>query len=120
MRHQAILATALLALPVTAHAQFTRAGPPADIVAMPGRPDVSPNLSNDRRDIRRSIREGRRSGDISRAEARSFRRDDAAIGSLADRFSSDGLSLSEQAELQSRTEALRGLVNARRVRGGKP
>jgi hypothetical protein len=32
----------------------------------------------DRRDIRRSIREGQRSGDISRAEARSFRREDAA------------------------------------------
>jgi len=120
MRHQAILAAALLAHPIAAPAQFTQAGPPADIVAMPGQPDVSPNMSNDRRDIRRSIREGRRSGDISRVEARSFRRDDAAIGSLADRFASDGLSLSEQAELQSRTQALRGMVNARRVRGGKP
>ncbi|MCT8000622.1 hypothetical protein NZL82_01885 [Sphingomonas sanguinis] len=116
MRHQVIVAAALLALSTAAPAQFTQAGPPADGVAMPSQPSVR----SDRAAIRRSIREGRRSGDISRAEARSFRRDDAAIGSLADRFAADGLSLSEQAELQSRTEALRGMVNARRVRGGKP
>ncbi|WP_343526885.1 hypothetical protein [Sphingomonas sp.] len=116
MRHQAILAAAIVALPAAASAQFTQVGPPADIATMPNQPSVQA----DRAAIRRSIREGQRSGDISRAEARSFRRDDAAIGSLADRFAADGLSLFEKAELQSRTEALRGMVNARRVRGDKP
>ncbi|WP_294236177.1 hypothetical protein [uncultured Sphingomonas sp.] len=116
MKRYVILGVMTAALPTTAPAQFVSAGPPADILAMPGQPSVDA----DRRAIRRAIREGQRSGDITREETRSFRRENAAIGSLQDRFGSDGLSPSEQAELQNRTEALRGLVNARRVRGGQP
>ncbi|HJO65343.1 MAG TPA: hypothetical protein QF469_08380 [Sphingomonas sanguinis] len=116
MKCCAIPAVIIVALPVAAPAQFVSAGPPADILAMPNQPSIAA----ERRDIRRSIREGRRSGDISRAEARSFRREDAAIGELGERFAQDGLSLSEERELQVRTEALRGMVNARRVRGGQP
>ncbi len=116
MKRYAISAVILVALPVAAPAQFVSAGPPADILAMPNQP----NVVADRRDIRRAIREGLRSGDISRAEARSFKREDAAIGELGERFAQDGLSLSEERELQVRTEALRGMVNARRVRGDKP
>ncbi|MFN3776175.1 hypothetical protein [Sphingomonas parapaucimobilis] len=116
MKRYAILAAMTAALPAAAPAQFVSAGPPADILAMPNQPSVAA----DRRDIRRSIREGRRSGDISRAEARSFKREYAAIGELGQRFAQDGLSLSEERELQVRTEALRGMVNARRVRGEKP
>lgn len=116
MKCHAILAAMMAALPTAAPAQFVSAGPPADIIAMPHQPSTG----TDRRDIRRSIREGRRSGDISRAEARSFRREDIAISGLGERFGQDGLSPSEQAELQSRTEALRSLVNARRARGGRP
>ncbi|WP_153006032.1 hypothetical protein [Sphingomonas sanguinis] len=116
MKHYAMLAVMTASLPAAAPAQFVSAGPPSDILAMPNQPSVAA----DRRDIRRAIREGRRSGDISRAEARSFGREDAAIGELGERFAQDGLSLSEERELQVRSEALRGLVNARRVRGGQP
>ncbi|MBZ6380358.1 hypothetical protein [Sphingomonas sanguinis] len=117
MKRCAISAVIMAASPAAAPAQFVRAGPPTDILAMPNH---QPDTGMDRRDIRRSIREGQRSGDISRAEARSFRREDAAIGELGERFAQDGLSLSEERELQVRTEALRGMVNARRVRGGQP
>jgi uncharacterized membrane protein len=117
MKRYAILAAMIAALPAAAPAQFVSAGPPADIIAMPNQ---QPSLAADRRDIRRSIREAQRSGDISRAEARSFRREDAAIGSLGERFGQDGLSPSEERELQVRTLALRGMVEARRVRGGRP
>ncbi|MGO1305116.1 MAG: hypothetical protein ACTMKV_10075 [Sphingomonas parapaucimobilis] len=116
MKRYAILAAMTAALPAAAPAQFVSAGPPADILAMPNQPPPATN----RRDIRRSIREARRSGDISRAEARSFKKEDAAIGALGERFGQDGLSPSEERELQVRTEALRGMVNARRVRGEKP
>jgi len=116
MKRYAILAVTIASLPAAAPAQFVSAGPPSDILAMPNQPTPA----TERRDIRRSIREGRRSGDISRAEARSFKREDAAIGELGERFAQDGLSLSEERELQVRTEALRGMVNARRVRGDKP
>ncbi|WP_322963526.1 hypothetical protein [Sphingomonas fuzhouensis] len=116
MKRYAILVAIMATLPANAPAQFVSAGPPADIIAMPNQP----SFAADRRDIRRSIRAARRSGDISRAEARSFRREDAAIGELAERFGQDGLSLSEERELQVRAEALRGMVNARRVRGGRP
>lgn len=116
MKCHATLAVMMAALPAAAPAQFVSAGPPAEIIAMPSQP----GLATDRRDIRRSIREGRRSGDITRQEARSFRREDAAIGELGERFAQDGLSLSEEHELQVRTEALRGMVQARRVRGGQP
>ncbi|APX66519.1 hypothetical protein V3I01_09955 [Sphingomonas sp. gentR] len=116
MKHYALLAVITASLPVGAPAQFVSAGPPSDILAMPNQPSVAA----DRRDIRHAIREGRRSGDISRAEARSFKREDAAIGALGERFGQDGLSPSEERELQVRTEALRGMVNARRVRGSRP
>ncbi len=117
MPRYAILAVIITTLPAAAPAQFVSAGPPADIIAMPNQPL---SLAADRRDIRRSIRAARRSGDISRAEARSFKKEDAAIGALGERFGQDGLSQSEERELQVRTEALRGMVNARRVRGGRP
>ncbi len=116
MKRYAIPAVILAALPAAAPAQFVSAGPPADILAMPNQPSIAA----DRRDIRRSIREAQRTGDITRAEARSFRREDAAIGELGERFGQDGLSLSEEHELQVRTQALRGMVEARRVRGGRP
>ncbi|HIV77115.1 hypothetical protein [Sphingomonas yabuuchiae] len=116
MKRYAIPAFIMTALPAAAPAQFVGAGPPADIIAAPSQPSVAA----DRRDIRRSIREARRSGDISRAEARSFGRENAAIGELGQRFAQDGLSVSEERELQVRTEALRGMVNARRVRGDRP
>ncbi|UUL82076.1 hypothetical protein [Sphingomonas qomolangmaensis] len=72
------------------------------------------------RDITESIRDGRRSGQLDRREARSLRRDVRIIGALGDRFDQDGLSPSEAQELAVRTEALRGLAGAKRLSGGKP
>lgn len=116
MKRYVIPAVIVAALPAAAPAQFVSAGPPADIVAMPNQPGIAA----DRRDIRRSIRAARRSGDISPTEAKSFLKEDAAIGSLGQRFGENGLSLSEEQELQVRAQALRGMVEARRVRGGRP
>lgn len=116
MKRYAVPLTALLGLPTVAPAQFAQVGPPADIAVMPNQL----SRAADRRDIRHAIRAAQRAGDISPAQARSLRREDAAIGSLGERFGKDGLSLSEEQELQVRTEALRGMVHARRVLGRSP
>lgn len=67
-------------------------------------------------DTARRVRDGRRSGQLSKAQARSFRRDGAVIEDLADRYAVDGvLSDSENAELHARAEAQRGIVDAQRL-----
>lgn len=67
-------------------------------------------------DTARRVRDGRRSGQLSKAQARSFRRDASMIEDLSGRYAVDGvLSDSENAELRSRAEAQRGIVDARRL-----
>lgn len=57
---------------------------------------------------------GRRSGQLTRSEARALRRERAAVGTMERRFARDGLSDSERAELQTRVEILRANTAARR------
>ncbi|PCD04250.1 hypothetical protein COC42_08165 [Sphingomonas spermidinifaciens] len=67
-------------------------------------------------DTERRVRAGRRSGQLSRAQARGFRRDASVIEDLSDRYTVDGmLSDSENAELRARAEAQRGIVDAQRL-----
>ncbi|WP_052134186.1 hypothetical protein [Sphingomonas sp. 37zxx] len=69
------------------------------------------------RDILESIRNGQRSGQLSRKEARRLRRQAGATRFKAFRYARDGLSHSESQELVFEIEALRGLVMAERTRG---
>lgn len=82
-------------------------------------PQLPAGVGRERADIDRTIRQAREDGQITRRDARALRRENDQIGTLQDRYAADGLSASEGAELQSRAEALRGLVNADRLRGDK-
>ena len=71
----------------------------------------APSTREELRDIDRRIDRGRASGAISRREARQLRREARAIARLDRVYRGSGLSISERAELQARTFALRSVVN---------
>ncbi|HYG47722.1 MAG TPA: hypothetical protein VD846_07240 [Allosphingosinicella sp.] len=69
-----------------------------------------PGIGREVRDLRDRIGRARDSGHLTRAEARRLEREARAIGRLGRRYGRDGLSPSEQAELESRAAYLRGAV----------
>jgi len=84
-----------------------------------GPPNIMLGTTPSRDSLDRTIRQARRDGQLSRAQARSARRENRQISTLETRYGADGLSESERGELRSRDEALRSLVNAQRsVRPG--
>jgi hypothetical protein len=109
----------LLALPILA-AGFLAAIPasaqgwggysPSPAPGVPRDSGISGQLGK----IRSDTNAGRRSGQLTRGEARALRRERASISTLEERFASDGLSDSEKAELQTRVEILHGNTVARR------
>lgn len=56
--------------------------------------------------IDRSIRAGRKSGQLTRAEAHRLRRQAALIDAMADRYAADGISAGEAGELDTRANVL--------------
>ncbi|MFL6843393.1 MAG: hypothetical protein ACJ8ER_00750 [Allosphingosinicella sp.] len=70
-----------------------------------------PGVGRDLRDIHRKVERARGSGLVSRSEARQLKREERAIGRLAERYGRDGLSPSERAELEIRARILRDNVN---------
>jgi hypothetical protein len=127
-----IAATMLfLALPSTAHAQFTgqpmpetrHRGPPigggaGSVITQPrertpppafsGRTSTGPITIGDELDrARRDIRRHRDSGDLSRSEARALRKEADRIDQMAARYREDGFSELERRELDLRTSELR-------------
>ncbi len=76
-----------------------------------------PGTRRDLGDIRDRIEHGRDDGSLSRREARALKRESRLVDTLADRFGEDGLSASEQRELDTRAHILRDQVNVRRTRG---
>ena len=69
-----------------------------------------PGIGGQLRDIDKSIDRARESGRLSGRQARSLEREARAIGRLARIYGRDGLSPSEQAELDNRANYLRGSV----------
>jgi hypothetical protein len=57
---------------------------------------------------------GRRTGQLSHKQAKELRREAGEISVLETRYAADGLSDSEAAELQTRAEVLRSIINAKR------
>lgn len=57
--------------------------------------------------IERSIRSGRKKGQLTRAEAHRLRRQAALIDSMGDRYAADGVSAGEASELDARAALLR-------------
>jgi hypothetical protein len=79
-----------------------------------------PGAGREAQDIRRDIRAGRDSGQLSRAEARQLGREAQRIGLSARRYRRDGLSAGESRELQMRVLALRSRVSAARLGRERP
>ena len=68
-------------------------------------------------DIRERIRDGRRSGQLSRTDARRARREAGQIDTLSERYGAGGLSDAEARELQTRALVLQDQVDSRRTQG---
>lgn len=111
----------LIALPATVQAQFI-AGPAPGGTPMPGISDrgtmtTAPPVAHDIDALRDRIRDGRKSGELSKREARGLKREAAMIGTLADRYAADGLSDSERRELDTRIEVQRAAAAMKRLQG---
>ena len=76
------------------------------------RGDSNPDISKDIDDIDRQIKRARKSGTMTKAEARGYRREAYVIRKLSVQYGRDGYSASETAELKTRTNALQSLVKA--------
>jgi len=76
-----------------------------------------PGPGREGRDLEGRIDRARDSGALSRGEARRLGREARAIGRLARLYGRDGLSPSEQAELENRAAYLRDAVNRPRRSG---
>ena len=74
----------------------------------------SPGIGRELRDVRDQIRAARESGALSGREARQLKREARAIEHLAVRYADDGLSRSEQDELENRTHYLSDAVTRHR------
>jgi len=112
--------TPLLLIASPASAQFW-GGPSGGSVISGGRPVTDqPSIitprSGETDRIRRDIRRGRDSGQLSRRDARNLRVETYQIDRLRSRFGRDGLSDSEAAELATRQQLLR--EDVLRKRGG--
>ena len=81
----------------------------------------APGARRDARDIRRRAERAQADGALSRREARQIKREARQLSSLARFYGRDGLSASEQRELETRAQLLRGAIDRprlHRLRGG--
>ena len=63
-------------------------------------------------DARRSVSDRRRSGDLTKSEARALKKQQRVLEALGDRYAADGLSESEERELAMLSQALLDLSRA--------
>ncbi len=110
-----------LALPATLPAQIapkTEPTPTPGPVNVRVEPRPAGDYELDR--ARQDIRDGRKSGTLSRKQARALRREADRADAQADRSARDGLSYSEQREIDMQGRALQSLTEAQRSHpGGK-
>jgi len=106
--------TVLPAMTLPAPAQIR--GPSIEGVRWPAPRPGLPGIARDLRQADAGIHDGRRSGQLSRREARALERESRQIAVLQERFARDGLSAAEQAELSQRVAALRSVTGAQRAR----
>jgi hypothetical protein len=122
----ALLALTAAAAPAAAQIAGKREyGPvPASSPFLPDSRLPGPGIGREVRDLEGRIDRARESGALSRGEARRLDREARAIGRLADRYGRDGLSPSERAELENRSNYLRDAIGRPRPassgkRGGR-
>ncbi len=109
----------LLLLPASVSAQIAPKSEPAGSeapITVRIEPVVSGTFELER--AREDIRDGRKSGTLSRKQARALKREADRVDALANRNARDGLSYSEQREIDMQGRALRSLTEAQRSRPG--
>lgn len=116
-----ILALIILSLPAALSAQIA---PRSEPNATPGpvnvRVEPSPVGDQELDRARDAIRDGRRDGTLSKKQARALRREASGAQALADRNARDGLSYSEQREIDMQGRALQSITQGQRSQpGGK-
>ena len=119
MRILVTAAVLMFALPT--HAQFAPTNrPSSERWSSPSAADArlpSPSVWRQVGEIDQRIDDGRQARTLTKREARRLRREATQIGTLGDRYASDGLSGAEQRELDTRAAVLRAQVNNARLRG---
>ena len=129
-----VAAAVLLALPVTAQAQFRQQPMPAADARLPGIVDRTPPgthrppgfidvrfipgdraVQRDLREARETIDRRYENGELSRREARRLRREVRLVDRLQYRYGADGLRADERAELTLRAQELRSRAAAPRA-----
>lgn len=88
-------------------------GPPPPMVRTT--PGYSPSVPRTAPAVLSDIRDGRDTGELTRGQAKQLRRELGEIDTLEQRFSQNGLSNDERAEIQNRVEVLRAIANAKRA-----
>jgi len=105
----------LLAAPAAAQSGW-QPGPSPD--RMPGPVGISAGLDDgivrERRNVEARIGAARDAGQITRAEARGFRREARANAALGSRLAQDGLSAGDHREIDARSAVLRDRLTVRR------
>ena len=125
-----VAAAVLLALPVTAQAQFRSQPMPAADARLPGIVDRKPPgghrtpgvriisgdhaVQHDLREARETIDRRYENGELTRREARRLRREVRLVDRLQYRYGHDGLRADERAELALRAQELRSRAAAPR------
>jgi hypothetical protein len=111
MAAHALLAGMLLAFP--RYGDWEPPKPtPAPVHRSPGFGRDTRDIGALQRQVRTDISRERRNGELSRDQARAFRRQVAYIDALEIRFAQDGLSDLELTEVRNRLEALRSIIYA--------
>ena len=111
--YRSLLVTSIL-LASPAAAQFYRSPAPLPHRSVLTTAPTSTGPGREMRGVYEDIRDGARNGQLSHSQARELRREAAEIELLEQRYAEDGLSDSEAAELRTRVEVLRSIVNAKR------
>jgi len=117
MRAQSVVFVAILMFAVPAAAQFYPApgpgphrSPPMVATTVSQTKSIAPQIGR----VYSDIDQGRSAGQLSHKQAKQLRIEAEEISVLEQRYAVDGLSDSEAAELNTRIEALVGVINAER------
>jgi hypothetical protein len=114
MRAYALLFVAGMSVAAPVSAQFYRSPAPLPRTPVLTTAPATRTTAPQTRDIFSDIHEGAQSGQLSHKQAKELRREAEEISLLEQRYAEGGLSDSEAAELSTRAEVLRSIVNAKR------
>lgn len=112
MRALALLFVTGISVP--ASAQFYKSPAPVPRAPVLTTAPATRRMSIDMRGVFADIHDGAETGQLSHQQARQLRREAAEISQLEQLYAAGGMSDVEAAELRTRAEVLRGIVNAKR------